>query len=147
MNKNESPIVLSYVIQADAISIWSALTELKEMKQWYFEQLPDFKAEVGFEVTFDVASENTTFPHHWTVTEVMDNKKIVYNWNYIGFDGDAYMTFEIVDKGASSELHLKMDIVESFDSDTYPEFKADSCIGGWNYFMDRLKNYLAEGKR
>jgi hypothetical protein len=33
------------------------------MRQWYFPMLPDFKAEVGFSVEFNVECEGRNFLH------------------------------------------------------------------------------------
>jgi len=43
-------------------------------------------------------------------------------------------------------LTLTTQITEDFD-DSIPEFKRESCIGGWNYFLkERLFNYLKQKK-
>ena len=42
---------------------WQAITDLERMRQWYFPMLPDFKAEVGFSVEFNVECEGRNFLH------------------------------------------------------------------------------------
>ncbi len=48
------------------------------MRKWYFENIPAFKPEVGFETQFNVQSEERNFLHKWKVTEVQpsENDKI-----------------------------------------------------------------------
>ena len=41
------------------------------MRQWYFENIPAFKAEVGFETQFEIHNQGRIFPHRWKVTKVV----------------------------------------------------------------------------
>lgn len=59
--------------------VWEAITEKEQMKQWFFEEIEDFKPEVGFETAFDVAFENKNFRHQWKITEVIPPVKIKHN--------------------------------------------------------------------
>lgn len=52
------------------------------MKQWFFNKIPDFKAEVGFKTKFNVTSESLNFLHLWKLVKVKTFKKIVYIWKY-----------------------------------------------------------------
>jgi hypothetical protein len=41
-----------------------------------------------------------------------------------------------------TKLTLSVEVQEDFP-ESIPEFKRESCIGGWNYFINnRLKEYL-----
>ena len=42
---SNAPFVIEKVYNAPASKVWKAITDVKDMKQWYFD-LPDFKAEV-----------------------------------------------------------------------------------------------------
>ena len=53
--KNE-PLVFERTYKAPADMVWSALTDSKQMQQWYFP-IRDFKARVGFEFQFEGGSE------------------------------------------------------------------------------------------
>jgi uncharacterized protein YndB with AHSA1/START domain len=46
------PFVLERVFDAPATNVWKAITQNDYLKQWYFN-IPDFKAKVGFEFTFE----------------------------------------------------------------------------------------------
>ena len=117
------------------------------MKQWFFDNIPDFKAEVGFKTEFIVATENRMFPHVWEITEVIPQQKIVYNWTYKNFQGNSYVTFELSETGDNQTLlSLTTKVIEDF-SDDIPEFKRESCLGGWNYFIkSSLANYLDQSE-
>jgi len=117
------------------------------MKKWYFENIPEFKAEVGFETQFNVLSEERSFLHIWKVTEVIPNKKIVYNWTYEEYDGSADMVFELFDEKGSIKLQIRVIVLEDFPDDI-PEFTRESCTGGWEYFIKgRLKEYIEKNDR
>jgi len=47
----DEPIVIERTFDAPVAKVWKAITDKDAMKQWYFD-LPEFKAEVGFEFQF-----------------------------------------------------------------------------------------------
>lgn len=144
MKKSDPPVVVDNRYQASAKKVWRALTVVDQMTQWYFENIPAFKSEVGFETLFAVESGGRQFPHHWTVTEADAPKRIAYRWRYDNYPGDGYVVFELSEKGASTDLRLTMHVHEDFP-DEIPEFRRESCIGGWEYFLgERLKEYLEQ---
>ncbi|MBR9846630.1 MAG: SRPBCC domain-containing protein [Algicola sp.] len=124
--------------------VWQAITNVHEMRQWFFDNIPDFKASVGFKTRFDVTSEDRVFPHEWEVTEVIPNKKIVCQWTYEGYQGNSYVTFHLSEVDNQTQLTVSTKVTEDFPDDI-PEFKRESCIAGWNYFIkDRLVDYLKQ---
>jgi uncharacterized protein YndB with AHSA1/START domain len=142
MKKNDEPIIVEQVFSAPIETVWTAITDIDHMRQWYFENIPAFKAEVGFETQFDVQSGERIFPHRWKITEVMPLKKRVYNWNFDGYPGDSFVVFELFKQNELTKLRLTLRVVETFPQDI-PEFLRESCIGGWNFFLkERLKEFL-----
>ena len=138
----QRPIIITEIFDASAELVWRALTEQSLMIQWYFENIPEFKAEVGFKTQFNVESNGRDFFHLWEVTEVVPNKKISYSWQYADYTGLGQVTFELTEVGRKTVLKLTNTGLESFPQDI-PEFKRESCIGGWNFFIkQRLKKYL-----
>lgn len=142
MKRSDDPIIVEEHFQVDPASVWRAITELDQMRQWFFENIPDFNPQVGFTVEFDVDAGERIFPHHWTITRVETGKLIEYNWNYTGYAGDAIVIFEVIPVNGSTMLRLTNIVTEDFQEDI-PEFKRESCIGGWTYFIkQRLKRHL-----
>lgn len=142
MKTTDSPIIVKESYSASAKEVWDAITILDNMKQWYFNEIPEFEAVVGFETSFSIATENRVFIHQWKVIEVDYLKRISYNWKYPDLIGDSNITFIITEIDNQTELTMTCDILEDFPSDI-PEFHPDSCKAGWKYFLsDRLKNYL-----
>lgn len=142
MKRADQPIIVEETYNKPIQKVWEAITEPEQMRKWFFDNIPDFKPVVGFETEFDVSSGERVFPHQWKVTKVEPGRLIEYNWKYGGYEGDAYVTFELTKEGSSTRLMLTNTVVEDFQEDI-PEFKRESCIGGWNYFIkERLKEYL-----
>lgn len=142
MKTDEAPVIVEQDFDRSASDVWNAITRIDEMRKWYFETIPDFKPEVGFATRFVVDTGVRRFPHLWKVTEVDPPHKIVYNWNYEGFPGDAFVAFDVSGGDRSARLTVTMLVRESFPDDI-PEFSRESCLGGWTYFINnRLKAYL-----
>lgn len=143
MKRSESPIVLEYTLATTVDKLWSALVEIEEMVEWYFDNIPDFKPEVGFQTAFLVTNEGRRFTHLWEVTQVVTEKEISYSWRYEEYPGESIITFSLRPAQDQVKLRLVIDITEDFPQDI-PEFKRESCVGGWNYFIgERLATYLA----
>lgn len=111
------------------------------MVQWFFDNIPGFKPEVGFSTEFAVQSEERTFTHIWKIIEVIPNKKITYTWQYKEYAGESVSIFEIFEQDDNILLRVTCEGLESFPQEI-PEFSRESCQGGWDYFTNRLHLYL-----
>lgn len=137
MKKTNFPIIVSQHFAKPTSEVWKAITELTQMKQWFFHQIPDFKAEVGFKVQFNVTTPNRNFLHLWEIREVIPKEKIVYNWKYKNFKGDSLVTFTLTPiSNSETKLVLSTTILEDFDG-TIEEFKYESGLQGWQYFIKK----------
>jgi uncharacterized protein YndB with AHSA1/START domain len=142
MKKNDEPIIVEQTFNASIDDVWNAITEIDQMHRWYFENIPSFKPEVGFETQFNVKSQGRNFLHMWKVTEVVPQKMIKYKWKYKDYPGDSFVIWEIFKEGDSTKLKLTVQIEVSFP-ENIPEFTRESCIGGWDFFIrKRLKKFL-----
>lgn len=139
--KNE-PIVVERVYNAPIEKVWKALTNNKEIKQWYF-QLENFKAEVGFKFEFSGgADDGPQYLRLCEITEIIEGRKLAYSWRYDGYSGNSEVGWELFAQGEQTLLKLTHTGTESFAS-AGPDFAKASFNGGWNYFVnDALKNYL-----
>jgi uncharacterized protein YndB with AHSA1/START domain len=144
MKVSERPVVVEQMLAATPQRVWNAITRLDRMHKWYFEQIPAFEPLVGFKTEFAVHSGGRKFVHRWEIIEVEPNRKIVYRWNYPDYDGDSFVTFELIEQGNQTLLRLIATVTEDF-SDDIPEFRRESCEEGWNYFIrGRLAGYIEE---
>ena len=142
MKTTDAPVIVEQVFNNAVEVVWRAITERNEMIAWFFDNIPDFKAEVGFKTQFDVQAPSRNFMHLWHVVEVIPLSKIVVNWKYGNFAGDSFVTMKLEDMGDKTKLTLTTKVTEDFD-DAIPEFKRENCVAGWNYFIrEQLTNYL-----
>ena len=135
------PFIVKFETKASKEKVWKAITEVNEMNKWFFENIPNFEAKVGFETSFNVTSSTRDFYHQWKVTEVILNKRISYTWTYKNIEGESLSVFDVEEHPKKIVLSITCSGLESFP-DSIPEFTRESCLGGWNYFAYRLKNYL-----
>lgn len=142
MKINEEQVIVEETFNASIESVWDSITIIDQMRQWYFENIPSFEAEVGFETQFNVENDGRNFPHMCKVTEVVPNKKITYTWKFDGYSGDSFVEFELFEQSNQTKLKLSVTVLEDFPEDI-PEFTRESCIGGWEFFIkNRLKDFL-----
>ena len=84
-------IIVERTFDAPLGRVWTALTDVNEMRQWYFD-LKEFKPEIGCEFDFVVEHEGNTYHHLCKVTDVIPQKKIAYT-------GDTKVSREILSSG------------------------------------------------
>jgi len=143
MNALNDPIIIKQSFDASVESVWSALTNLKEMQQWYFPQLTSFEPKIGFETRFTIEHEGRVFPHIWKITEVDAPHKITYQWTFDGYSGVGLTTFTLEKENGKTNLTIFNPTLEPFPDDI-PEFKRESGVEGWNYLIKKsLVEYLS----
>jgi uncharacterized protein YndB with AHSA1/START domain len=144
MADRRDPIIVEAAMPVHLSAVWKALTDQAEMIQWYFPQIPEFRAEVDFETQFTVVSDGRSFTHIWRVVRVDPGQAIAYTWRYLEYPGEGIVTFKLEEQGNSTIVTLINEGLNSFPEEI-PEFSRESCIGGWNYFLkDRLASYLGK---
>ncbi len=142
MKTSDKPIVIEQLFNAPPSTLWYAITVCDEMRKWFFDNIPEFKPIAGFETSFNIQVGNRLFPHVWRLTEVISNQKIVYHWSYTGYPGSALVTFKLSKVGTQTLLKLTNTVIENFP-DNIPEFKRESAVIGWQYFIqEKLVEYI-----
>lgn len=142
MKATDPPINVTQIFNVSVNGLWNAISVIDLMRHWYFDNIPDFKPEVGFKTKFNIHHDGRDFMHQWEVIEVEPQKKLTCKWTYDGYPGEADVSFEISTAGDKTKLTLTNSILKDFPDDI-PEFKRESCIAGWEYFIQKsLKEYL-----
>src|SRR5438309_9913428 len=137
-------VVIERTFNAPVGRVWKALTDVEEMRQWYFN-LKQFKAEIGFEFEYVVEHEGTTYHHLCKVTEVIPQKKLAYTWRYKGHEGDSLVTFELFADGNKTRLKLTHTGIETFPKT--PAYARKNFEAGWTTIIDsELKQFLERSK-
>ena len=138
------PIVMERTFDAPVERVWTALTDVNEMRQWYFD-LKEFKPEIGFEFEFVVEHEGNNYHHLCKVTEVIPQKKIAYTWRYKGEPGDSLVTFEIFPEGDKTRLKLTHSGIETFPKT--PAYARKNFEAGWTQIIgSELKQFVERKK-
>jgi len=131
-----SPIAVEQTFDVRASLIWQAITDPVQMRQWFFEEIQDFRADVGFTTEFTVSVDGEGYPHLWQLTEVDQGRRITYQWRYGGYPGDSRVSWAIHDTADGVVLILTHKGAESFPQDN-PIFSREACESGWVYFIQQ----------
>jgi uncharacterized protein YndB with AHSA1/START domain len=133
-------VVLERMFNASVARVWKALTDVDQMREWYFD-LKKFKPEVGFEFGFVVEHEGNTYDHHCRITEVIPQKKIAYTWRYHGHEGDSLVTFDLFPEGEKTRLKLTHEGLDTFPKTA--AFARENFEKGWTQIIgSELKQVL-----
>ena len=143
-NKLSDAVVVERTFKAPVARVWQALTDVEQMRQWYFD-LKEFKAETGFEFEFVVEHEANIYHHLCKVTEVVPQKKIAYTWRYKGEPGDSLVTFELFPEGKKTRLKLTHTGIETFPKT--PAYARKNFEAGWAAIIgSELKRFVERSK-
>jgi len=133
-------LVLERTYHAPVARVWKALTDVDQMREWYFD-LKEFKPQVGFEFGFAVEHEGNTYDHRCQVTEVIPQKKIAYTWRYQGHEGNSLVTIELSPDGDKTRLKLTHEGLETFPKT--PAFARGNFEKGWTAIIGtELKQFV-----
>jgi uncharacterized protein YndB with AHSA1/START domain len=139
-NNVAEAVVIERTFNAPVARVWQALTDVEQMRQWYFD-LKEFKPEVGFEFEFIVEHEGMKYHHLCKITEVIPQKKLVYTWRYKGHEGDSLVTFELFADGDKTRLKLTHEGLETFPKT--PSFARKNFMEGWTQIIgSSLKEFV-----
>ena len=134
------PVVVERTLNAPVAKVWKALTDVDQMRQWYFD-LKEFKPEVGFEFEFVVEHEGNSYHHLCRVTEVVPQKRIVYTWRYKGEPGDSLVTFELFEEGQITRVKVTHSGIETFPKT--PAYARKNFEAGWTAILgSELKQFV-----
>ena len=138
-----TPIVIEKTYNAPVEKVWKAITDKNEMKQWYFD-IPEFKAEPGFEFQFyGEGKTGEKFLHLCKITDVVKNKKLRHSWRYDGYEGNSFVTFELFDEGGKTRLKLTHEGIETFPKTATDDFAKKDFEEGWTHIITiSLSDYV-----
>ena len=138
-------LVLERTYNAPVARVWKALTDVDQMREWYFD-MKEFKPEVGFEFGFVVEHEGKTYDHRCKVTDVVSQKKIAYTWRFHGHEGNSLVTFELFPDGDKTRLKLTHTGLETFPKTA--AFARENFEKGWTQLIGtELKQFVEKTKK
>lgn len=140
------PLIVERTYNAPSDLVWKAITDKDAMKQWYFN-LPDFKADVGFEFQFKAGKDPARlYTHLCQVTEVVGGKKLSYSWRYDGYPGNSIVTFELFPEGDKTTIRLTHSGLENFEESHNPDLYPENFAEGWKQIIGRSLREFVESQ-
>ena len=135
-------ITIERLFDTPVEQLWKVLTDPEMMKQWYFD-IPGFEARVGYKFQFTGGpSPDRQYKHLCEITEVIENSKLSYSWQYDGYEGISFVTFELVPDNEKTLLRLTHAGIETFPANN-PDLAIHNFKEGWNHIVHiSLKEYL-----
>lgn len=135
--------VIERRFNASVSTVWEAITDKDKMKRWYFN-LPEFRPEVGIEFRFDGGPDGRIYKHVCKIIEVIADKKLKHSWQYEGYEGNSFVTFELYDEGDKTRLKLTHQGLDTFPTNN-PDLAKENFAQGWTHIIGTsLQEYLAD---
>ena len=139
-NNLAEAVVIERTFAAPVARVWKALTDVGEMKQWYFD-LKEFKPKPGFEFEFVVEHEGNKYHHLCRITEAVPEEKIAYTWRYKGEPGESLVTFELSGEGEKTRVKVTHTGIETFPKT--PAYARKNFEAGWTAIIGtELKQFV-----
>ena len=137
-------IILERTFDAPVGRVWTALTDVDQMREWYFD-LTEFKPQIGFEFDFIVEHEGNSYHPLCRVTDAVPEKKIAYTWRYKDEPGNSLVTFELFPEGNKTRLKLTHTGTETFPKT--PAYARKNFEAGWTAIIGtELKQFIERSK-
>jgi len=137
-------IILDRTFDAPVGRVWTALTDVDQMREWYFD-LKEFRPQVGFEFEFIVEHEGNSYHHLCRLTDVVPEKRIAYTWRYKDQPGDSLVTFELFPVGNKTRFKLTHTGIEKFPKT--PAYARKNFEAGWTAIIgSELKQFVEKSK-
>ena len=137
-------VVLERTFNAPVARVWKALTDVDQMREWYFD-LKEFKPEVGFEFEFTVEHEGNRYHHLCRITEVIPQKKLAHTWRYKGEPGDSLVTFELAGEGDKTRVKVTHTGIDTFPET--PAYARKNFEAGWTAIIGAELRQFVEQKQ
>jgi uncharacterized protein YndB with AHSA1/START domain len=138
--QSSEAIVIERTLNAPVAKVWKALTDVDQMRQWYFD-LKEFKPQIGFEFEFLVEHEGNRYHHLCRITEVIPQKKIAYTWRYKDEPGDSLVTFELFSEGETTRVKVTHTGIDTFPKT--PAYARRNFENGWTQIVGtELKQFV-----
>jgi uncharacterized protein YndB with AHSA1/START domain len=135
-------VITERVYNAPTERVWQAITDIEQMKQWYFDTLTEFEPEVGFEARFENRHNGAILSNTFKVIEVVPGKKLSHTWTIADNPGNSVVTWELFDEGDKTKLVLTHDHVETFRSENTQGFARQDYVNGWSHFAGKLQQFV-----
>jgi uncharacterized protein YndB with AHSA1/START domain len=136
-----TPFVIERTYDASVDRVWRAITDLEQMKKWYFPDMKGFKPVVGAEFTFTGENKGMIYVHLCKVMEVQPQKKLKHSWRYEGQPGNSFVTWELIPSGDKTTVRLTHEGLETLPA--IEAYARKNFEKGWTQIVGTmLKEFL-----
>lgn len=144
MEQKNKIFTITRVFNVPAETLWKAITERDQLKQWYFDFDTHFRLEK--DATFEWTAgdpQGKQWLHKGRMLEIVKNKKLMHSWEYPGYTGSSVVTWALNALNENStELLLTHEFVIPFDKNV-EELKKEHFEKGWNAIISiSLPDYI-----
>jgi len=140
----KAPVLIERTFKSPIDTVWKAITDVHQMKQWFIKEMESFEPKVGFETRAFVQCEGK--PQKvltLNVTEVTPGQRIAYSWRIEGKPGESHVVIELFAEGAKTRLKLTHTGLESHRPEQYPDLSREGFFRGWTDLIgESLKQFL-----
>ncbi|GAB3899572.1 SRPBCC domain-containing protein [Larkinella knui] len=133
-------LIKEFIYKAPPEKLWQALTQVDQMKEWYFPQLQKFEPVVGYPFQFE--DDHQAYQKEWIVTNVIEGKTLAHSWAYKGYSGRSEVLFDLVEVENGTKLSVTQTGLESFPD--HPHFKRERFEWGWEMLLGHNLRQLLE---
>lgn len=130
--QNLQPIELEQSFSVSPQIIWSCLTELHHLNQWFFQELNEFNAAPNFRTEFSIEFNGKIFTHCWEIREIVLQNRLVLGWQYKEYSGDSEVIFGLSTTPRGCLLQLNASILDPFPA--MEEFSQKNMKAGGKNF-------------
>ena len=137
-----TPITEIVVCHVEVDKIWQALTDVEQMKEWYFT-MNDFELAEGKQFYFYEPGENRKYKHVCTILEIKPNEEFRHTWSYPELTkGESTVSWYLKQEGEHTTVTLTHEHLETF-ADGGKDFDRENFVEGWNDILQNsLKTYV-----
>jgi uncharacterized protein YndB with AHSA1/START domain len=131
------------VVEASPSVVFKALTDEKELTQWFSNQGAVLEARVGGAVEFKfLRPDGEKHTMQGRILEIIPGKKLSYSWKFgPAQDSNEVVTWvlEAVDGGGKTRVTL---LHTGFKKPSQKELESGMSLeAGWSHFVGQLANY------
>lgn len=127
------------VINAPASKVWKALTDKEHLRNW-FMACEDFAPHVGNTFHFQGNKGEEICYHTSNIVEIVPEKKLSFTWNRNGIPDETLVTYELTQTNDSTTKLVLTHSNWGAMLDENPVLRTEHT-SGWEYFINRIKNY------
>ncbi len=139
MKDLKDTIVKEHILNHSIDTVWNAITDAQKISAWFLKA--DFKAEKGYQYTFDSSGEDCS-PITGTVLEASPYT-LVYTWIVTDVPVETTVKWVLEEVENGTKLYLEHSGISNYEGGTVIKM-FDSFNGGWDHCISGLVAYLKE---